>query len=155
MRDQQHADELEIRRESQELAVAWRRGRAAFVLDTLEAAEPLRAALLATLIHGSLDRWAAYDSKWPDGFRHALLLRSRGCITGYELAELEREYSRKFGSGPPLQQTERSADPARRARITAQQVRRVRDALASGQPIVRERPITASTLFLRPQPAGR
>ena len=81
MHDDQQAIELEIRRKSQELAVAWRKGRAGFVLDSLGAEEPLRAGLIATLIHEALARWDPYDSKWPTGFRRALLTRSQGGIT--------------------------------------------------------------------------
>ena len=93
MHDDRQAIELDIRRKSQELAVAWRKGRAAYVLDSLSAEEPLRAALIATLIHEALARWDPYDSKWPTGFRRALLARSQGSITPDELADQRREFA--------------------------------------------------------------
>ena len=155
MTNQQQLDELESRRQGQELAVAWRKGRAAFVLDTLAAEEPLQAALVATLIYETLARWDPYDSKWPAGFRHALLVRSQGALTPDELAELEREYRRTFGSSPPPPAGERPVDPAQRARLASLHVERIRGALASGRPLVRERPAGASPRFLRLQPARR
>ena len=146
--------ELEIRRKSQELAVAWRKGKAAFVLESLTAEEPLRAALIATLIHEALARWDPYDSKWPNGFRQALLTRSQGLITSDEIAELERAYCRQFGSSPPQMESHRSTDEVQAGRRRVLHAQRIQDALSSGQPLVRVRP-SASPMFLRPQPARR
>ena len=155
MHDDQQTIELEIRRKSQELAVAWRKGRASFVLDSLGAEEPLRAGLIATLIHEALARWDPYDSKWPTGFRRALLARSQGGITPEELAELEREYSRMFGASPPPPPSEQPLDREQVARLIALQVQRIRQALATGRPLLRQRPSDNSPMFLRPQPARR
>ena len=60
--------ESELRRQGQELAVAWRRGNAAYVLDVLEAETPARSAVLAALIHELLTRWDPLDGRWPVGF---------------------------------------------------------------------------------------
>ena len=155
MTSQQQTDELEVRRRSQELAVAWSNGRAAFVLDSLAEEEPLRAALIATFVYETLARWDPYDSKWPNAFRHALLDRARGSITHDELAELEREYGRTFGSSPPPPPTDPPVDPAQKARIMTLQAERIRAALAAGQPLVRDRPAGVSPMFLRLQPARR
>ena len=145
-------DELEIRRISQELAVAWRKGRAGFVLDSLDGEEPLRAALIATLVDETLTRWEPYDSRWPDRFRHALLLRSQGAVTPYEVAELEHEYRRSFGSTPPPPPTGGTAERTQTETVCLH-VKRIRAALSSGRPLVRERAASSPPKFLRHRPA--
>jgi hypothetical protein len=154
MADMNETVELEIRRKSQELAVAWRKGRAAFVLDTLSFEKPLRAALIATLIHDALARWDPYDSKWATGFRRALLTRSQGDITPDEVCELEREYSRHFGSSPPPLRPEKNPDRALARQAVQDRVESIRTALSTGEPMIRERAVI-SPMFLRPQPARR
>jgi hypothetical protein len=154
MADINETVELEIRRKSQELAVAWRKGRAAFVLDELSSEKPLRAALIATLIHDALARWDPYDSKWSTGFRRALLTRSQGDITPDEVCELEREYSRQFGCSPPPLQAGKNPDRALARRAVQDRVESIRTALSTGEPMIRERPVI-SPMFLRPQPARR
>ena len=148
------AVELDIRRKSQELAVAWRKGKAAFVLQSLGTEEPLRAALIATFIHDALARWDPYDARWPNGFRQALLLSSQGKITAEELAELERDYRRQFGVSPPDLSSAEKGGENRRAQALMFQVRRIRTALETGEPIVRERG-QQPEMFLRPQAARR
>ena len=146
--------ELDIRRKSQEFAVAWRKGKAAYVLDSLSQEEPLRSALIATLIHEALARWDPYDSRWPNGFRHALLSRSQGRITAEEFLELAREYRRQFGSSPPRAEPQNPNDDEQCMQVVAFQVERIRAALETGKPIVRLRS-EASSMFLRPQHARR
>ena len=153
MTDQQQADEFEIRRRSQELAVAWRKGRAAFVLDSLAAEEPLRAALIGALVHETLARWDPYDSRLPNGFRFALLVRSQGAITSDELAELEREYCRTFGSSPPLPPLDGAADGMLIAEMM-KRAERIRVALASGRPLIHGRHSRHSSMFLRRRPTN-
>ena len=150
MTSPQQAEELEIRRRSQELAVAWRKGRAAFVLDSLSAEEPLRAGLIGSLVHETLSRWYPYDSRWPSSFRHALLVRSQGEVTPYELAELEDEYRRRFGSRPPL-----PAEEPRSSLAMCLQMERIGQALESGEPIVPERAPDGPPRFLRRPPERR
>jgi hypothetical protein len=154
MTTQAQAVELDIRRKSQELAVAWRKGKAAYVLDSLSREEPLRAALIATLIHEALARWDPYDSRWPNGFRHALLGRSQGKITAEEYSELEQDYRRQFGSSPPRPRLDNPNDQQQCLKALKSQVQSIRTALETGVPIVRERSHSTS-VFLRPQPARR
>ena len=151
----QQAEELEIRRRGQELAVAWRKGRAAFVLDGLAAEPPLRAALIGSLVHETLTRWDPYDTRWANSFRYALLARSRGGVTPDELDELEREYRRQFGCSPPRPASRAAAGPGRTENAMGRQMERIRAALASGRPIVRERPADGRSMFLRLEPARR
>lgn len=154
MTDRRQTDHLEIHRKSQELAVAWSKGRAAFVLDSLGAEGPLRAALIATLVYETLARWDPYDAKFLSSFRHALFLRSQGSITPEEVVELKREYRRRFGSSPPLTPTEETNDPQEEARWANLQLQRIRAALASGQPLASERPGVRSTMLSRARTAG-
>ena len=154
MTSQSQAVELDIRRKSQELAVAWRKGKAAYVLDSLSHEDPLRSALIATLIHDALARWDPYDARWPNSFRHALLSRSQGKITAEEYSELEREYRRQFGASPPRAEISNPDDQQQCKRALAFQVNRIRRALETGTPILKERHEPTSH-FLRPQPARR
>ncbi|MDH3254320.1 MAG: hypothetical protein OEM62_04950 [Acidobacteriota bacterium] len=113
---------------------------------------PLRAALMATFIYETLCKWDPYDFKWPNRFRRALLTRSNGQITRDELEELEVEYRRRFGAGPPPavvkgRQPTNAKEWMRVAELHAEQIRR---ALASGEPIIRHRS-EAPSMFLRPQ----
>jgi hypothetical protein len=96
-----HDVEAELRRQSQELAVAWRRGRAALVLDALSKETPQRSALLAMRIYQLLARWDPVECKWPVGFWRAVLVSSEGWITSEEILELETHYRRRFGVDPP------------------------------------------------------
>ena len=96
-----HKVEADLRRQSQELAVAWRRGRAALVLDALSKESPQRSALLAMRIYQLLARWDPIECKWPVGFWRAVLVSSEGWITSEELLELETAYRRRFGVEPP------------------------------------------------------
>jgi hypothetical protein len=146
--------ELDIRRKSQELAVAWRKGKAAFVLDTLSREEPLRAALMSTLIHEALAKWDPYDSRWPNGFRHALLSRSQGRVTAEEFLELEKEYRRQFGSSPPRVEPKNPNDDHECMQVVRLHVQKIRAALETGRPMMRERR-DVSSMFLRPQTARR
>ncbi|MDH3744633.1 MAG: hypothetical protein OES47_05965 [Acidobacteriota bacterium] len=155
MSNQEQSVELEIRRRSRELAAAWTRGRAGFVLDSLAAEEPLRAALIATSVYDTLSHWDRYDSKWPNGFRRALLARSLGSITPDESAELERKYRRRFGSSPPRPPAERPRDEVRTAKLMSLWAERIRVALATDKPLAHNRPGGPSPRFLRLQPARR
>ena len=102
-----HKVEAELRRQSQELAVAWRRGRPALVLDALSRETPQRSALLAMRIYQLLARWDPVECKWPVGFWRAVLVSSEGWITSEEILELETLYRRRFGVEPPkAEQTE-------------------------------------------------
>jgi len=96
-----HEVEADLRRQSQELAVAWRRGRATLVLDALSKESPHRSALLAMRIYQLLARWDPIECKWPVGFWRAVLVSSEGWITAEELVELETLYRRRFGVEPP------------------------------------------------------
>ena len=154
MTNESQVVELDIRRKSQELAVAWRKGRAAYVLESLSSEDPLRAALIATLIHEALSRWDPYDSKWPNGFRRALLTRSQGWITPDEIDELEREYRRRFGSSPPQPDVEDSSDRSQTLRAMAAQAQKIGEALTTGQPIQRQ-PASSPAMFLRSQTVRR
>ena len=134
--------ESELRRQGQELAVAWRRGRAAYVLDSLAAETPTRAAVLASMSHELLTRWDPLDGKWPVGFWRALVLRSEGWLTGEELEELTTEYRRQFGMSPPDPSAARRRDQTsvEFKRMMAEQAERIRQALEVGEPIPRENP---------------
>lgn len=144
--------ESELRRQGQELAVAWRRGKASFVLDSLAAEAPIRSAVLAALIHQLLTRWDPLDGKWPVGFWRALVLRSEGWMTGEELEELTALYRRQFGMSPPRRDAGRRRDQnsVEFKRLLAQQAGRIRAALDAGEPIPKAAPAAARpTEFLR------
>ena len=129
--------ESELRRQGQELAVAWRRGKAAYVLDSLSGETPTRSAVLASMIHELLSRWDPLDGKWPVGFWRALVLRSEGWMTGEELEELTAQYRRQFGMSPPRPDGDRKRDQnsLEFKEMLAFQARRIRQALDSGEPI--------------------
>ncbi len=129
--------ESELRRQGQELAVAWRRGRAAFVLKTLQEETPMRSAVLATLIQELLSRWDPLDGKWSVGFWRALVLKSEGWTTGEEIDELTALYRRRFGSSPPHSENRRglAGDSAEHKRSLEERARCMREALDSGVPI--------------------
>ena len=134
--------ESELRRQGQELAVAWRRGRAAYVLDSLAAETPTRSAVLASLVHELLTRWDPLDGKWPVGFWRALVLRSEGWLTGEELEELTLEYRRQFGNSPPDPAAARRCDQTsvEFKRMMEEQATRIREALEIGEPIPKTTP---------------
>lgn len=150
--------ESELRRQGQELAVAWRRGRASYVLSSLSRETPMRSAVLSALIQELLSRWDPLDGKWSVGFWRALVLKSEGWTTSEELDELTDLYRRRFGMSPPR------IDPgARRARSSEeykktlqQQAARIREALDAGDPIPKSAHVPAATehsQFLRPRRA--
>lgn len=129
--------ESELRRQGQELAVAWRRGKASFVLDSLTRETPMRSAVLAALIQELLSRWDPLDGKWSVGFWRALVLKSEGWTTNEELDELTALYRRRFGMSPPRFEEGRS-----RARTSEEykqflegRAQRVKEALDAGEPI--------------------
>ena len=138
--------ESELRRQGQELAVAWRRGKASFVLDSLAGETPTRSAVLAALIHELLTRWDPLDGKWPVGFWRALVLRSEGWMTGEELEELTALYKRQFGMSPPRPAADRRRDQnsAEFKQLLAQQAGLIRDALEAGEPIPKTAPPPAA-----------
>lgn len=129
--------ESELRRQGQELAVAWRRGRASYVLDGLASETPMRSAVLAALIQELLSRWDPLDGKWSVGFWRALVLRSEGWTTGEELDELTALYRRQFGMSPPASEKgrKRTRDSAEHKRSLAQKATSIREALEAGVPI--------------------
>jgi len=150
--------ESELRRQGQELAVAWRRGRASFVLTSLTRETPMRSAVLAALIQELLSRWDPLDGKWSVGFWRALVLKSEGWTTSEELDELTALYRRRFGMSPP-----RMDSGARRARTSEsykqsleEQATRIRQALEEGEPIPKSANVIASqpSEFLRPRRAA-
>jgi len=149
--------ESELRRQGQELAVAWRRGRASYVLNCLAAETPMRSAVLASLIHELLSRWDPIDGKWPVGFWRALVLRSEGWMTGEELEELTGLYRRKFGMSPPkLPRGQQGLDSKEYKRALADLARCIREALDTGEPIpkVPVPPTGQPAQFLRPRRAS-
>jgi len=145
--------ESELRRQGQELAVAWRRGRASYVLDCLGMETPMRSAVLAALIQELLSRWDPLDGKWPVGFWRALVLKSEGWTTNEELDELTALYRRRFGMSPPSFENGRrratSSDEYRQ--FLAGRARRLREALDAGEPIPKSSHVPPSrpTEFLR------
>ena len=146
--------ESELRRQGQELAVAWRRGKAAFVLDSLAAETPTRSAVLAALIHELLTRWDPLDGKWPVGFWRALVLRSEGWTTGEEIEELTALYRRQFGMSPPRLDSKRKQDrnSTEYKQLLAAQAQLIRAALDASEPIPRVAPPPSAgrpTEFLR------
>lgn len=150
--------ESELRRQGQELAVAWRRGRAGYVLDSLAAESPTRSAVLASMIHELLTRWDPLDGKWPVGFWRALVLRSEGWMTGEELEELTTLYKRQFGMSPPQPEGDRRRDhnSVEFKALMAEQARRIRQALEAGEPIPKAHRSQAPppSPFLRPRRAS-
>ena len=146
--------ESELRRQGQELAVAWRRGRPSFVLDSLAMETPMRSAVLAALIQELLSRWDPLDGKWPVGFWRALVLRSEGWTTHEELDELTSLYSRRFGMSPPRSEngSKRVRDSAEYKRSLAKRAHRIQEALDAGEPIPKSSHVAARpTEFLRPR----
>ena len=145
--------ESELRRHGQELAVAWRRGRASYVLESLALETPMRSAVLAALIQELLSRWDPLDGKWSVGFWRALVLKSEGWTTSEELDELTALYRRRFGMSPPRQ------DSGRRRANTSEEYKqfmeeracRMKEALEAGEPIPKSSHIPPSrpTEFLR------
>lgn len=132
--------EAEFERRSQELAVAWRRGRAAFVLDQLSGEGSLCAALLAIRIHDLLARWDPVEGRRPVSFWRAIVARSEGWLSEEELEELDGEYRRRFGVSPPATTAPRThpqqtKDPRRSLEDRA---RRIQEALELGEPIPRQ-----------------
>lgn len=150
--------EEDLRRKGQELAVAWRRGKAAYVLDSLCAETPLRAAALASLIQDLLGRWDPVEKRWPVGFWRALVLRSEGWLTAEEFEELGTEYRRRFGVSPPKIRPPRgrSRNQSDLKEFVEHQAGRIREALAQDEPIPRQ-PVGASqpTEFLRAERGAR
>lgn len=140
-------EELKIRTRAHELALAWGRGRAGYVLDGLAAEEPARAALMATFIFEALTAWDPSDSRFPSAFRQALLLRSQGLLTAEEYLELEATYRERFGKRPP----EVGLDDVD-ARMTA--ALRICEALRDGEAIGTPAG-TGTAMFLRPRAAQR
>ena len=150
--------ESELRRQGQELAVAWRRGRASFVLESLAAETPMRSAVLSALIQELLSRWDPLDGKWSVGFWRALVLRSEGWTTSEEIDELTALYRRRFGMSPP-----RSAKGGKRARSSEEykqflesRATSIRKALDVGEPIPKSSHVPASspTEFMRSRRAA-
>ena len=146
--------ESELRRQGQELAVAWRRGRASFVLESLGKETPMRSAVLASLIHELLARWDPLDGKWPVGFWRALVLKSEGWTTSEELDELTSMYRRRFGMSPPHSGggRNRSLKSEEYKHFLAAQARQIRESLEAGEPIPKSPthiPASQPTEFLR------
>jgi hypothetical protein len=139
--------ESELRRQGQELAVAWRRGKARYVLDSLSAETPARSAVLASMIHELLSRW------------DPLVLRSEGWMTGEELEELTSLYKRKFGMSPPRPEGDRRRDQTsvEFKAMLAEQARLIQEALDAGEPIAKKTappPAIQPSPFLRPRRAA-
>lgn len=150
--------ESELRRQGQELAVAWRRGRASFVLSTLAAETPMRSAVLSALIQELLSRWDPLDGKWSVGFWRALVLKSEGWTTSEEIDELTALYRRRFGMSPP-----RTPNGRKQARTSEEykkfletRATSIKEALDAGEPIPKSSHIPAShpTEFLRSRRAA-
>lgn len=139
-------EELKIRTRSQELAVAWGKGRAGYVLNTLSREEPSRAALMATFIFEALSRWDPSDTRFPTAFRQALLVRSQGLLTTEEYLELVAVYRRRFGKRPP-------SPPPEDACELMNEGRRICEALERGEPIAPQDP-HSSPMFLRERVAA-
>jgi len=151
--------ESELRRQGQELAVAWRRGRASYVLDSLAAETPMRSAVLAALIQELLSRWDPLDGKWSVGFWRALVLKSEGWITSEELDELTALYRRQFGMSPPRAENGKNRAPNSAAykRSLAERASCIQEALDAGLPIPKSpthMPPSRPTEFLRPRRAA-
>jgi len=149
--------ESELRRQGQELAVAWRRGKASFVLDSLARESPMRSAVLAALIQELLSRWDPLDGKWSVGFWRALVLRSEGWTTTEELDELTALYRRRFGMSPPGLEPGRTrvGNSAEYKKLLAGRAQRVQEALDAGEPIPKSSHVPPSrpTEYLRPRRA--
>lgn len=150
--------ESELRRQGQELAVAWRRGRASYVLDCLGMETPMRSAVLAALIQELLSRWDPLDGKWSVGFWRALVLKSEGWTTDEELDELAALYRRRFGMSPPRFDNgkRRATNSQEYKQLLENQARRLEKALDAGEPIPKSPhlPPSRPTEFLRPRRAS-
>ena len=129
--------ESELRRQGQELAVAWRRGRASFVLESLSQETPMRSAVLAALIQELLARWDPLDGKWSVGFWRALVLKSEGWTTTEELDELTAQYRRRFGMSPPTSEggRRRAQTSGEYKKFLAGRARQIAEALEAGEAI--------------------
>lgn len=149
--------ESELRRQGQELAVAWRRGRASFVLEALSSETPMRSAVLAALIQELLSRWDPLDGKWSVGFWRALVLKSEGWTTGEELDELTALYRRRFGMSPPREDRGggRATTSTGHKQYMEDRARRIKASLDAGEPIPKSAHIPPSqpAEFLRPRRA--
>lgn len=132
--------EADLERQGQELAVAWRRGRAAYVLDQLSGEAPLSAGLLAARIYDLLARWDPMEGKWPVSFWRAMVARSEGWLADEELEELDCQYRRRFGASPPVPVERRNLtrNPNELKRSLEDRARRIREALALDEPIPRQ-----------------
>lgn len=144
--------EAELERQGQELAVAWRRGRAAHVLDQLSREGPLRAGLLAARIYDLLARWDPMEGKWPVSFWRAMVARSEGWLAEEELEELDGKYRRRFGASPPVPVDRRiqTRSPKEFKRSLEDRARQIRQALDLDEPIPRQAFKSASPVeFMR------
>jgi len=144
--------EAELERQGQELAVAWRRGRAAYVLDQLSREGPLRAGLLAARIHDLLARWDPMEGKWPVSFWRAMVARSEGWVADEELEELDGKYRRRFGMSPPVPVKRWSCtrNPKELKRSLEDRAQRIQQALDLDEPIPRQAVKTSSPVeFMR------
>lgn len=147
-------NEAELERRAQELAVAWRRGRACRVLNALSQEAPATSGLLAILIHGLLSRWDPVQGELPLRFRRALIRHAAGWLTDEELAELRERYRRRFGAAPPRPATAGGVtDPEAQQQHRLAEARELCEALARDQPIAR-RPRPAPPQFLRSRRAA-
>lgn len=140
--------EAELERRAQELAVAWRRGRASFVLDRLCGEGSLSAALLAVRIHDLLARWDPVAGRWPVSFWRAMVARSEGWLCEEELKELDGAYRRRFGMSPPAPAAPRMRDGSTQElkRSLENRARRIQQALDLDEPIPKQ-PFRASEPF--------
>lgn len=146
--------ESELRRQGQELAVAWRRGRAGYVLESLSRETPMRAAVLSALVHELLSRWDPLEGKWPVGFWRALVLKSEGWTTSEEIEELTALYRRRFGMSPPTVEggRRRSATSGEYKRYLQRRADEIAAALEAGVPIPKSSqvpPASQATEFMR------
>lgn len=157
MTDHHQELENEIRKQSHLLALAWRKGHAAKVLDALAEIEPMACSLMAILIHDQLTRWSPYDCRWPMGFWRAVLDRSMMGIAGRQLEMLGSEYRERFGTEPPPMAGEGRSqhDPEGSTRRVACQAETLRRALETGAPLMPQRPPErAPDQFLRGSQEG-
>ena len=157
MTDHHQELENEIRKQSHLLALAWRKGHAAKVLDALAEVEPMACSLMAILIHDQLTRWSPYDCRWPMSFWRAVLDRSMMGIAGRQLQALGSEYRERFGTEPPPIEGEGRSqhDPEESTRRVACQAETIRRALETGAPLMPPRPPErAPDQFLRGSQEG-
>lgn len=150
--------ESELRRQGQELAVAWRRGRASFVLESLAGETAMRSAVLASLIQELLSRWDPLDGKWSVGFWRALVLKSEGWTTHEELDELTALYRRRFGMSPPRSEAgrKRAQSSQEYKQFLESCANAVKSALDAGEPIPKSSNVPPShpTEFMRSRRAS-